>query len=66
MSRPIEIEFVGGEVHARGNPDNALAFARLAATSHWAPGTQPADVDHAIRETVFWTPSRADGPDRRR
>ena len=27
-----QIEFVAGKVRARGNPDNAVAFARLAAT----------------------------------
>jgi 2-furoyl-CoA dehydrogenase large subunit len=57
-----EIEFVAGKVRARGNPDNALSFARVAATSHWAPGTQPADADHAMRETVFWTPPELAAP----
>jgi len=57
-----EIEFAAGTARARGNPDNALPFARLAATSHWAPGTQPGDVDHALRETVFWTPPELTAP----
>jgi 2-furoyl-CoA dehydrogenase large subunit len=57
-----EIEFVAGRARARGNPDNALPFARLAATSHWAPGTQSSDLDHAIRETVFWTPPELTAP----
>ena len=57
-----DVEFVDGRVRARGNPDNAIPFARLAATSHWAPGTQPADVEHAIRETVFWTPPELTAP----
>ena len=52
---PAEIEFAGGRVHARGNPDNSISFARLAATSHWSPGVV-ADDDQALRETVFWTP----------
>jgi 2-furoyl-CoA dehydrogenase large subunit len=56
------IEFVAGKVRARGNPDNALAFARLAATSHWAPGTQPTDVEQAMRETIFWTPPELTAP----
>src|SRR5205807_8958886 len=34
-----EIEFTGGKVAARGNPDNAIAFGRLAAGAHWSPGT---------------------------
>ncbi|MBX9587774.1 MAG: molybdopterin-dependent oxidoreductase [Hyphomonadaceae bacterium] len=57
-----EIEFAGGKVQARGNPDNALAFARLAATSHWAPGALPSDVDQAFRETAFWTPPELTAP----
>ncbi len=56
-----EIEFAGGRVHARHNPDNALPFGRLAAASHWAPGTV-ADGDHALRETVFWTPPQLAAP----
>jgi 2-furoyl-CoA dehydrogenase large subunit len=59
---PSEIEFVQGKVRARGNPDNALPFNRLAATSHWAPGTLPAEIDTAIRETVFWTPPQLTAP----
>jgi 2-furoyl-CoA dehydrogenase large subunit len=56
-----EIAFAGGRVHARGNPDNALPFARLAATAHWAPGTLSPD-DTALRETVFWTPPQLTAP----
>ena len=56
-----EIEFADGRVRARGNPDNALPFGRLAATSHWAPGTLR-DGDQAIRETVFWTPPQLAAP----
>jgi 2-furoyl-CoA dehydrogenase large subunit len=56
-----EIEFADGRVRARRNPDNALPFSRLAAASHWAPGTL-ADGDHAIRETVFWTPPQLTAP----
>jgi 2-furoyl-CoA dehydrogenase large subunit len=56
-----EIEFAGGRVRAKGNPDNALPFARVAAAAHWAPGTL-ADDDQAIRETVFWTPPQLTAP----
>jgi 2-furoyl-CoA dehydrogenase large subunit len=56
-----EIEFVGGKVRARGNPDNAVAFARLAASDHWSPGAAP-DGDHVLRETVFWTPPQLAAP----
>jgi 2-furoyl-CoA dehydrogenase large subunit len=57
-----QIEFVGGNVRACSNPDNAVPLSRLAATSHWAPGMQPADLDHAIRETAFWTPAELSAP----
>ena len=56
-----EIEFTVGRVRAKGNPDNALPFGRLAAAAHWAPGTL-ADGDQAIRETVFWTPPQLTAP----
>ncbi len=57
-----EVLFAGGRVRAKGNPDNAMPFTRLAAASHWAPGTLPGDVDQAIRETVFWTPPELTAP----
>jgi 2-furoyl-CoA dehydrogenase large subunit len=56
-----EVEFVSGRARARGNPDNALPFGRLAAAAHWAPGTL-ADDDQVIRETVFWTPPQLTAP----
>ena len=54
--------FADGRIRAGANPDNAVSFARIAATSHWAPGTLPAEVDQAIRETVFWTPPELTAP----
>ncbi len=57
-----ELEFAAGKVRARNNLDNAVPFARLAATSHWAPATQPSDVEQAIRETAFWTPPELTAP----
>ena len=57
-----EVVFEGGRARARANPDNAIAFTRLAATSHWAPGTLPSDLDHAIRETAFWSPTQLTAP----
>ena len=59
--RRIEIEFAGGRIRAKGNPDNALPFGRVAAAAHWAPGTLAED-DQAIRETVFWTPPQLTAP----
>jgi 2-furoyl-CoA dehydrogenase large subunit len=58
---PDDIEFAGGRVRAKGNPDNALPFGRVAAATHWAPGTL-ADEDQTIRETVFWTPPQLTAP----
>ena len=56
-----EIEFAGGRGRAHSNPDNAIPFARLAATAHWSPGLVP-DGAHALRETVFWTPPQLAAP----
>ena len=59
---PAEIVFADGRVAARANSDNALPFARLAATGHWAPGTLPVELGQTIRETVFWTPPQLTAP----
>ncbi len=56
-----EIEFSGGRVCARGNPDNAIPFTRLAATSHWSPGLVP-EENQALRETAFWSPPELTPP----
>ncbi|HEY0441089.1 MAG TPA: molybdopterin cofactor-binding domain-containing protein, partial [Xanthobacteraceae bacterium] len=58
---PGEVEFAGGRVRARGNPDNALPFGRVAATSHWSPGLVPEEAQ-ALRETVFWSPEQLTAP----
>ncbi len=60
--RVEDLVFAAGRVHAAANPENGVSFSRLAAASHWAPGTLPADVDQAIRETVFWTPPELIAP----
>jgi 2-furoyl-CoA dehydrogenase large subunit len=56
-----DIEFAGGRVRARSNPDNAMPFARLAAAAHWSPGLIPEGAQ-ALRETVFWTPPQLAAP----
>jgi 2-furoyl-CoA dehydrogenase large subunit len=58
---PDEIEFADGRVRARGNPDNNVPFGRLAAATHWSPDTIAED-NHALRETVFWTPPELTPP----
>jgi 2-furoyl-CoA dehydrogenase large subunit len=57
-----DIVFRDGRIGAVSNPENAVPFARVAAASHWAPGTLPGDIDQAIRETVFWTPPELSAP----
>ncbi len=57
-----DVVFAEGRVCARGNPDNAIPFGRLAATGHWAPATLPAGEEAAPRETVFWTPPELAAP----
>jgi 2-furoyl-CoA dehydrogenase large subunit len=57
-----DIVFKDGRIGAAGNSENAVPFTRIAAASHWAPGTLPGDVDQAIRETVFWTPPELTAP----
>jgi 2-furoyl-CoA dehydrogenase large subunit len=56
-----DIEFAEGRVRARGNPDNAVSFSRLAATSHWSPALVP-EENQALRETAFWTPPELTAP----
>jgi 2-furoyl-CoA dehydrogenase large subunit len=58
-----DIVFRNGKVGSRSNPDNAVSFTRLAAVSHWSPGSLPDDVGHTIRETAFWTPPELTPPD---
>ena len=60
---PEDLVFVGGVVRSKRNPDNRLAFTRLAALSHWSPGSLPEDVGQTLRETVFWTPPQLTAPD---
>jgi 2-furoyl-CoA dehydrogenase large subunit len=56
-----DVEFTEGSARARDNPDNAVSFSRLAATSHWSPGVVP-EENQALRETVFWTPAELTPP----
>jgi 2-furoyl-CoA dehydrogenase large subunit len=57
---PEDVRFADARIFAAGNADNAVAFARLAGTSHWSSGSV-ADAA-ALRETVFWTPSGLGAP----
>lgn len=58
-----DVTFEDGKACAKGNPDNAIPFSRLAAISHWAPATVGGDEAQALRETVYWTPPQLTAPD---
>ena len=58
-----DVAFEGGKVFARGEPAMAIAFARIASGSHWAPALLPKGVEPGMRETVFWTPESLEAPD---
>ncbi len=49
-----EIDFVDGAIRARGNPENAMSFHRVAGQAHWSPGSLPEGMDPALREAVSW------------
>jgi 2-furoyl-CoA dehydrogenase large subunit len=51
-----ELEFAGGRIFARNNPENAISFHRAAGEAHWSPGTLPTDLSPGLRETVQWSP----------
>src|SRR5580704_5058743 len=41
---PDDVELAQGKIRSRSNPDNALPFGRVAATSHWSPVMLPEDM----------------------
>ena len=58
-----DIAFAAGRIGAKGNPDNSLPFARVAALCHWSPGSLADGIGQTIRETLFWTPPELTPPD---
>lgn len=58
-----DIVFAAGQLRSKRNPDNKVAFSRVAGLSHWSPGALPDGVGQTIRETVFWTPPELTPPD---
>jgi 2-furoyl-CoA dehydrogenase large subunit len=58
-----DITFADGFVASRHNPENRIGFSRVAALSHWSPGSLPDEAGQTIRETVFWTPPELTAPD---
>lgn len=60
--RHEDVVFANGKAFAEANPDNSVAFSRLAASSHWAPGTVGGPEAQALRETVYWSPPELKAP----
>ena len=58
-----QIEFGGGQIFDRDNPDNSLSFRRVAGGTHWSPGLLPEGMDAALRETATWAPPQLTSPD---
>jgi 2-furoyl-CoA dehydrogenase large subunit len=59
---PDDVELSGGKIRSRSNPDNALPFGRVAATSHWSPVLLPESMAPALSETGVWTPPELEPP----
>jgi 2-furoyl-CoA dehydrogenase large subunit len=59
---PDDVELAGGKIRSRSNPDNALPFGRVAATSHWSPVMLPDGMAPALTETGIWTPPELEPP----
>lgn len=57
-----QVEFGGGQIFDRENPDNTLSFRRVAGGTHWSPGLLPDDMDAALRETATWAPQELKTP----
>jgi len=57
-----EVEFAGGQVFAKGNPENTLRFSRVAGTTHWSPGELPTDMAPGITETATWSAPELEPP----
>jgi 2-furoyl-CoA dehydrogenase large subunit len=59
---PDDVELAGGKARSRSNPDNALPFGRVAATSNWAPTLLPDGMAPALSETGVWSPGELEPP----
>ena len=59
---PDDVELAGGKIRSRSNPDNALPFGRVAATSHWSPVLLPEQMAPALSETGVWSPAELEPP----
>jgi 2-furoyl-CoA dehydrogenase large subunit len=59
---PDDIEFANGKVRSKSNPDNAIAFGRVAGTAHWSPIMLPESMEPGLRETAVWSPPELTPP----
>ena len=59
-----DIEFAGGKIRSRSNPDNALPFSRVAGTAHWSPVMLPEGMAPGLSETGVWSPPELEPPTR--
>jgi len=59
---PDDVELASGKIRSRSNPDNALPFGRVAATSHWSPVLLPESMAPALSETGVWAPPELEPP----
>ncbi len=57
-----DVELAAGQIRSRSNPDNALPFGRVAATSHWSPVLLPDGMAPALSETAVWAPAELEPP----
>lgn len=53
---PEDIELVDGRVRSKSNPDNKMAFERVAGTAHWSPILVPEGDEPGLQETAVWAP----------
>lgn len=51
---PEALEFTGGRIQARGNPENSVALRRIGGLAHWSPGSLPEGMQPGVRETSHW------------
>ncbi len=59
---PDDVEFKNGKIGSRTNPDNAMAFGRVAGTAHWSPIMLPEGMEPGLRETAAWCPEELTPP----
>jgi 2-furoyl-CoA dehydrogenase large subunit len=59
---PDDVELAGGKIRSRSNPDNALPFGRVGATSHWSPVLLPEGLAPTLSETAVWAPPELEPP----